>query len=154
MQHALAGHMIRQRLAAERLAILALRALATLGIRRRPCRTFAVLRHPLFKLPKDELQLLDLAVELLGGAAEPRPSQHRKLRLEMLDLKRLGIELGIADRNHAITFDQKGFLLGEQRFLLGQGPLERSYIVGGIGSSACHRNNANQSAYRTLMNPC
>jgi hypothetical protein len=26
--------------------------------------------------------------------------------------------------------------------------------VGGIGSSACHRNNANQSAYRTLMNPC
>jgi hypothetical protein len=63
-------------------------------------------------------------------------------------------ELGIADRNHAIAFDQKGFLLGEQRFLLGQGPLERSYIVGGIGSSACHRNNANQSAYRTLMNPC
>jgi hypothetical protein len=26
--------------------------------------------------------------------------------------------------------------------------------VGGIGSSACHRNNANQSANRTLMNPC
>ena len=50
----------------------------------------------------------------------------------MFDLKRLGIELGIADRNHAITFDQKGFLLGEHRFLLGQGPLERSYIVGGI----------------------
>jgi hypothetical protein len=47
-------------------------------------------RHPLFKLPKDEFQLLDLAVELLGGAAEPRPSQHRKLRLEMFDLKRLG----------------------------------------------------------------
>ena len=103
MQHALAGRMIRQRLAAEWLAILALRALATLGIRLRPCRTFAVLRPPLFKLPKDGFQLLDLAVELLGGAAEPRPSQHRKLRLEMFDLKRLGIELGIADRNHAIT---------------------------------------------------
>src|SRR5262249_3600245 len=153
MQHALARQMIRQRLAAKRLAIPALRALATLGILH-PCRTFAVLRHPLFKLPKDEFQLLDLAVELLGRAAEPRPSQHRKLRLEMFDLKCLGIELGIADRNHAITFDQKGFLLGEQRFLLGQGPLERSYIVGGIGSSAYHRNYANQSANRTLMNPC
>jgi hypothetical protein len=68
VQHALARQMIRQRLAAERLAIPALRTLATLGIRR-PCRTFAVLRYPLFKLPKDEFQLLDLAVELLGGAS-------------------------------------------------------------------------------------
>src|SRR3981189_1303053 len=55
---------------------------------------------------EQQLELLDLAVELLRGAAEPRPSQHRELRFEMLDLQRLGIELRIAHREQPIAFGQ------------------------------------------------
>src|SRR4051812_2584940 len=36
---------------------------------------------------------------------------------------------GIADRDHALAFDQEGFLLGQQRILLSKPPLERSYSV-------------------------
>src|SRR5271169_5324378 len=104
--------MIRQWLATERLAIRVLPALAKLGIRLGSCRSFVACRYSLFKLAEHEFKLLDLAIELLGGAAEPRPPQRRKLRPHVFDLQCLGIELGIADRDHALTFDQKCFLLG------------------------------------------
>jgi hypothetical protein len=102
-------------------------------------------RHALFKLAEHEFKLLDLTVELLRGAAKPRPPQHRKLRLYVLDLQSLGVQLGIADRDHTITFDQEGFLLGQQRFFLGKLPLERSDSVALRESSARHP--------ATLMHP-
>ena len=52
-----------QRLSAAGLAVLVLSALATPGVRLRPCRTFGALRRSFFKLAKQEFQLLDLAIE-------------------------------------------------------------------------------------------
>ena len=122
--------MIRQWLATERLAICVPSPLANRAISLCSCRTFLSLRYSLFKLAKHEFKLLDLAVELLGRAAEPRPPKHRKLRLHVFNLQRLGIELGIADCDHALTLDQEGFPLGQQRILLSKQPLERSDSVG------------------------
>src|SRR3982074_3110374 len=76
-------------------------------------------RHAFLEFAEQHLELLDLAVELLRGAAEPRSSQHRELRLEMLDLQRLGIELRIAHRDQPIAF-------GELRLLLDDDPLARA----------------------------
>src|SRR3954471_11332969 len=135
--------MIGQWLATERLAIRILPALARLGIRLGSGRTFVAFRYALFKLAEHEFKLLDIAVELLGGAAKPRPPKHRKLRLHVFDLQRLGIELGIADRDHALTFEQKSFVLSQQRFFRSKHPLERSDRVGLIRSSARHHRNAN-----------
>jgi hypothetical protein len=135
--------MIGQWLATERLAIRSLPTLAKLGIRLGSCRTFVAFRYALFKLAEHKFKLLDLAVELLGGTAKPPSPKHRKLRLYVLDLQRLGIKLGIADRDHSLTFEQEGFLLGQQRVLLSKYPLERSNSVALIGSSARHHRNAN-----------
>jgi len=38
--------------------------------------------------------LLDVAIELLRGAAEPGTSQHGQLHLQLLDMQRLGMDLG------------------------------------------------------------
>jgi hypothetical protein len=43
-------------------------------------------RHAFFELSEQQFELLDLAIDLLGGATEARPSQHRQLRLEVFDL--------------------------------------------------------------------
>src|SRR5436190_23091690 len=80
--------MLRQWLAAERLAIRRLPALARLGIRLRSGRALIAFRYALFEFAEHEFKLLDLRVELLRRAAEPRPSKHRKLRLYVLDRKR------------------------------------------------------------------
>jgi hypothetical protein len=143
VHHPLARQMIGQWLATERLAIRVLPAPAGPGIGLGSGRTFFAFRYALFKLAKHEFKLLDLTVELLRGAAEPRPSKHRKLRLYVLDLQRLGIQLGIANRDHALTFDQEGFLLGQQHILLSKLPLERSDRVRLMGASARHHRNAN-----------
>src|SRR5262245_2182492 len=103
--------MIGQWLATKRLAIHGLPALANLGIRSGSGRTLVAFRYALFKLAKHEFKLFDLTVELLGRAAKPRASENCKLGFYVLDLQRLGVQL-------SITFDQKGFLLGQQRFLL------------------------------------
>src|SRR5262249_31470549 len=130
--------MIGQWLATERLAIRRLSALLRLGIRLRSGSALIAFRYALFQFAEHEFKLLNLTVELLRGAAESRPSKHRKLRLYVLDLQRLGIQLSIADRDHALTFEQEGFLLGQQRFLLSKFPLERSDSVPLMGSSARH----------------
>src|SRR4051812_26030071 len=135
--------MIGQWLATERLAIRVLPPPAGLGIRLGSGRTFVAFRYALLKLAKHEFKLLDLTVELLGRAAKPRSPENCKLGFYVLDLQRLGIQLGIANRDHPLTFDQKGFLLGEQRVLLSKLLLERSDGVGAIGSSARHHRNAN-----------
>src|SRR5436190_802670 len=101
--------MIGQWLATERLAIRRLSALPRLGIRLRSGGALIAFRYALFEFTEHEFKLLDLTVELLGGAAEPRPSKHRKLSLYVLGLQRLGIQLSIADRDHALTFDQQRF---------------------------------------------
>src|SRR6267378_8405843 len=103
------------------------------------------LRHAFLEFAEQQLELLDLAVELLRGAAEPRPSQYRELRFEMLDLKRLGIELRIAHREQPIAFGQLRLLLGddllalaEQCFLLGKHPLQRAGIAWRCGALRRH----------------
>lgn len=73
-------------------------------------------RSTFLEVADQEFELFDLTIELLGGAAEARAPQHRKLRLEMLDLQCLGVKLGVAHRDQAVA-------LGELRFLLGNDPL-------------------------------
>ena len=46
-----------------------------------------------FEFADQQFELLDLAVELLRGAAEPRASQHGQLHLQLLDMQRLGVDL-------------------------------------------------------------
>jgi hypothetical protein len=47
------------------------------------------------QITDDELELLDLAIQLLRRAAVARPLQHRELRLQLLQVQRLGVELGL-----------------------------------------------------------
>jgi hypothetical protein len=91
---------------------------------------------PSFELSEQELKLLDLAVELLGGAAEARSPQHRELRLEMLDLQRLGVKLGITDGDQAVTFGELRLpfhddllALAQQCFLPDNHPPQRADIA-------------------------
>ena len=48
----------------------------------------------LLELADGQLQLLDGPLDLLRGTAEPRPLQSGQLRLQLLDVQRLGVELG------------------------------------------------------------
>ena len=103
------------------------------------------LRHAFLEFAEQHLELLDLAVELLRGAAEPRSSQHRELRLEMLDLQRLGIELRIAHRDQPIAFgelrlllDDDPLALAEQCFLFGKHPPQRCGIEWQCGALRRH----------------
>src|SRR3954468_3137909 len=41
-----------------------------------------------------QFELLDLAIELLRGSAEPRTPQRGKLHLQLFDMQRLGVDLG------------------------------------------------------------
>ena len=47
-----------------------------------------------FEFADQQLKLLDRVVKLLGGAAEARAAQHRQLHLQLLDIQRLGMDLG------------------------------------------------------------
>ena len=150
MDHLRARQVRGQRLAAARLAI---RRLGT-------CRARTLLpgllgagvafRHGFLEFTEHEFELLDLPVELLGGAAEPRPSQHCKLRLEMLDLQRLGIEFRVANRDHAIAFGELRLLLGDdpfaldqQRFLLAKHSPQRAGIARKCRSVRDHAHDKN-----------
>ena len=53
-------------------------------------------RVSFLELADQQLELLDGPVELLRGAAEPRPAQHGQLGLELLDMQGLGVDLGVA----------------------------------------------------------
>ena len=134
MHDALARQVRRQGFAAARLAVGRLGAcrasralcLGLLG-------AGLALRHAFLELAEQELELLDLAVELLRGTAEARSAQHRELRLEMLDLQRLGVELRVAHRDETIAFGEQRLLLrdellalAQQRFLLDNHPPQRS----------------------------
>lgn len=128
--------MRRQRLAARRLVIPRRGAPRAGGLLVGLLGARAALRQAFLEFAEQHLDLLNLAVELLRGAAEPGPSQHRELRLEMLDLQRLGIELRIAHRDQPIAFGQLRFLLGddplalaEQCFLFGKHPQQRFGIM-------------------------
>lgn len=48
------------------------------------------------EIADQQLELLDVTVELLREAAEPGAAQHGELRLQLLDVQRLGVELGVA----------------------------------------------------------
>jgi hypothetical protein len=109
-----------------------------------------ILCHALFELADQELELLDVAVELLRGTAEARPPQHRKLRLEMLDLQRLGVELGVAHRDETIAFGEERLLLrdellalAQQCFLLDNHPPQRRDIARKCGGARWHAHQKN-----------
>jgi hypothetical protein len=54
-----------------------------------------------------EFELLDLAIELLRGMAEARTPELRELCPRVLDLQRLGVEFGIAYRDHPIALGER-----------------------------------------------
>jgi len=145
VRHLLARQMRGQRLATCRLVIPRRGAPRAGGLLLGLLGACVTLRHAFLEFAEQQLELLDLAVELLRGAAEPRPSQHRELRFEMLDLQRLGIELRIAHREQPIAFGQLRLLLGddllalaEQCFLLGKHPLQRAGIAWRCGALRRH----------------
>ena len=49
-----------------------------------------------FQFADQQLELLDVAIELLRGAAEASAPQHRELHPQLLDMQGLGVDLGIA----------------------------------------------------------
>ena len=62
----------------------------------------------LLEFADQQFQLLDLAVELLGGAAEPRPAQRGQLHLQLLDVQRLGVDFGGVGGNLDVLARQFG----------------------------------------------
>ena len=62
----------------------------------------------LLEVADQQLQLLDLAVELLRGAAEPRPAQRGQLHLQLLDVQRLGVDFGGVRSNLDVLARQFG----------------------------------------------
>ena len=72
-----------------------------------------------------QLQLLDLALDLLRGAAELLPAQPRELDLQLLDLERLADQAGLR-RGKLGRLRRAGFALGDQH------PLQRCDIRGQI----------------------
>jgi len=53
----------------------------------------------LLEFADQQFELLDVAVELLRRPAEPRTPQHGELHLQLLDMQRLGIDLGRVGRD-------------------------------------------------------
>jgi hypothetical protein len=106
--------------------------------------------HALFDLAEHQFELLDLAVKLLRGTAKPVAPQRRELRLEMLDLQRLGVEFGVAHHDRAIAFGKLGLLFGngliapaQQCVFLEDHPPQRADIArkrGGVCRHAQHKN--------------
>jgi len=142
----LARQVCRKRFSAARLVVARFSA-------RRDCARFVfgllgadlILCHALLELAEQELELLDLAVELLRGAAEARPPQHRELRLEMLDLQRLRVKLGIAHRDQTIALGELHFLLcddplafAQQLFPLDNHPPQRTNVARKCGGARWH----------------
>jgi hypothetical protein len=62
----------------------------------------------LLEIAYQKLQLLNFGVELFRGAAEPRASQNGELRLQLLDMQRLGVNLRVARRDLAPHLDLQG----------------------------------------------
>src|SRR5271166_1899966 len=52
-----------------------------------------------FEFADQQFELLDRVVELLGGAAEVRAAQYRQLHFQLLDVQRLGMDLGRIGRD-------------------------------------------------------
>ncbi len=143
VHHLLAWQVLGQRLAAERLARRPRAACGLAILRRR--RACGALRHPFLEVAEEKFQLLDLPLELLRGTAEARAPEHRQLGFEMLDLKRLGVELRVARRNHSTAFGEQRLLLGndqlafgKRRVLLGEHPPQRAGIAAKLGSIQRH----------------
>ena len=66
------------------------------------------LDRALLEVADQEFELLDGLLELLRRAAEPRPTQDGQLCLELLDMQRLGVDLGVADSDRQIPIRQLG----------------------------------------------
>ena len=52
-----------------------------------------------FEFADQQFELLDIAIELLRGAAEPRTPQRGELHLQLFDVQRLGMDLGCVGGN-------------------------------------------------------
>ena len=59
-----------------------------------------------------QLELLDVAVELFRGAAEPCTAQHGQLHLQLLDVQRLGVDLGSVGGDLDVLARQLGLQAG------------------------------------------
>jgi hypothetical protein len=55
-----------------------------------------VLGSIFLELADQQLELLDVAIELFRRPAEAGAAQHRQLHLQLLDVQRLGVDLGVA----------------------------------------------------------
>ena len=62
----------------------------------------------LFERADQQFELLDIAIELLRGTAEPRTPQHGQLHLQLLDVQRLGMDLGGVGGNLDVLARQFG----------------------------------------------
>ena len=62
----------------------------------------------LFERADQQFELLDVAIELLRRAAEPRAPQHGQLHLQLLDVQRFGVDLGGVGGNLDILARQFG----------------------------------------------
>jgi hypothetical protein len=78
----------------QRLAVAGARRLGARRGRDRRGRVLArlVLSLGFLQVADDQLEQIDLAVELLGGLAEPGPPQRGQLRLQLLDMEGLGVQ--------------------------------------------------------------
>jgi hypothetical protein len=62
----------------------------------------------LFERADQQFKLLNIAIELLRGTAEPRTPQHGQLHLQLLDVQRLGMDLGGVGGNLDVLARQFG----------------------------------------------
>ena len=62
-----------------------------------------------------QFKLIDVLLELLRRAPEPSPAQHRQLHLELLDVQRLGMNLGRIGRDLELLARQLGLQTGDKR---------------------------------------
>jgi hypothetical protein len=145
VHQALARQVRGQRLAAARLAVGGLGPRRGRSIAPGLLDPRGTLRQSLLEVAEQELELLDLAVELFRGAAEARAAEHRQLRLEVLDLNRLGVQLGVAHRDRPLALGEQRLLLGDdalalsqQRVLLGEHLAQRAGVTGKLGSVRRH----------------
>ena len=70
------------------------------------------LGHAFLELAEEKLELFDFLVKLLRGTAVPRSPENRQLSLEIFNLKRLGVEFRVANRDDPFTLVKLFLLLG------------------------------------------
>ena len=84
-------------------------------------------RRLLFEFADQQFELLDLVFELLGGTAESRAAQDGQLHLQLLDMQRLGMDLGGVGGDFDVLAGQFGLQVGG----------EARSACGSVGRGSC-----------------